>query len=78
MNEPIGERVIAKLSTHLGPHVARMALKSFAQKAGIQDQAQLTAAHLPGLVEEIRPMLNVMIGRGPGEALAADIARLVP
>jgi hypothetical protein len=76
MAEPIAETVIAKLSVHLGPNVARMALKSFARKVGVQGHDQLTAAHLPRLIEDIRPMLNVMIGKGPSESVVAEIERV--
>jgi hypothetical protein len=72
MPEPIAETVIAKLSVHLGPHVAKMTVRSFAKKVGAE---QLTAAHVPGLIEDIRPMLNVMIGKGPSESVVADIER---
>lgn len=74
--QPIADMVIAKLSLHLGPNVAKMAIRSFAKKAGTA-QEQLTAAHVPSLIEEIRPMLNVMIGKGPADVVAADIARSV-
>lgn len=75
MPEPIADVVIAKLSVHLGPHVAKMAVRSFAKKAGVNDYGQLTAAHVPRLIEDIRPMLNVMIGKGPSESVVADIER---
>lgn len=73
MPEPLTETVISKLSVHLGPHVARMTVKSFAKKVGAQEQ--LTADHLPRLIEEIRPMLNVMIGKGASDSVVADIER---
>ena len=76
MPEPaIADAIIAKLSIHLGPHVARMALKSFAKKVDLPGE-RLTAAHVPGLIQDIRPMLNVMIGKGPSEAVVADIERV--
>lgn len=75
MPEPIAEAVISKLSVHLGPHVAKMAVRMFAKKAGVDAYEHLTAAHLPRLIEELRPMLNVMIGRGPSESVVADIER---
>ena len=74
---PIGDIIIGKLATHLGPNVAKMTVKAFAKKAGAGGYEQLTAAHLPALLEEIRPMLNVMIGKGPAEAVVADISRLL-
>ncbi len=75
MPEPIVEVVIAKLSVHLGPHVAKMAVRSFAKKAGVDGYEHLTAAHVPRLIEDIRPMLNVMIGKGPSASVVADIER---
>jgi hypothetical protein len=52
-----------------------MAIKSFAKKIGVSGPEALTAAHLPALVDEIHPMLNIMIGKGPADAVAADISR---
>jgi len=73
--EPIADLVISKLAVHLGPHVAKLTLRSFAKKAGVTGSEALTAAHVPKLIEEIRPMLNVMIGKGPSDAIVADIER---
>ena len=71
MPEPqFADGIISQLSVHLGPNVARMAIKSFARKQGVE---QITPAHLPALVEDIRPMLNVMIGRAPAEAVLSEI-----
>ncbi len=74
-NGAIGDLVISRLSVHLGPNVSKMAVKAFAKKAGVHGPEELTAAHLPALVEDIHPMLNVMIGKGPADAVVADIAR---
>ena len=69
------DAIIAKLSVHLGPNVSKMAVRAFAKKNGVASYEQLTVAHLPALIEEIRPMLNVMIGREPAEAVLGEIAR---
>jgi hypothetical protein len=69
--------VVAKLAAHLGPRVASMSIDMFAKKVGVPRE-QLTAAHLPGLLTELRPMLNVMIGKGPAEAVVAEIQRMTP
>lgn len=77
MPEPlIFDGVIARLSVHLGVNVARMSLKSFAKKEGIAGPEQLTIEHIPRLIAEIRPMLNIMIGKGPSESVLGEIARL--
>ncbi len=77
MPDGIGDLVISRLSVHLGPNVSKMAIRSFAKKAGVHGPEELTVAHLPALVEEIHPMLNVMIGKGPADAVVADIQRTV-
>ncbi len=77
MSQPaIADVIISKLAVHLGPHVAKVAIQSFAKKAGIPRDQELTAVHVPGLMAEIRPMLNVMIGRGSSDAVVADIERI--
>jgi len=68
--------IIETLSVHLGRHVAAMAVKAFGKKVGVPTPEQLTIAHVPGLIEEIRPMLNVMIGKGPSQIVVADIERV--
>ena len=71
----IADIVIGKLSVHIGPNVARMAIRTFAKKAGAPSAEALTAADLPGLIQEMRPILNVMIGKMPADAVLTDITR---
>ena len=71
----VGNYITGKLSVHLGPNVARMAVKAFAQKAVNRKPEELTDADLPHLIEAMRPMLTVMIGKAPGEAVLAEISR---
>jgi hypothetical protein len=75
MREPVSDVVTRKLSVHLGPNVARMAVKTFAQKAVARKPEELTIAEVPQLIEAMRPMLVVMIGKSPSEAVLAEIAR---
>ena len=70
----LADLVHAKLAVHLGPNVAKMTVDNFLRKSGIRRDA-MTAAHLPALIAEIRPMLNIMIGRGPTESVLAEIER---
>lgn len=71
----VGDQVAQKLSVHLGPNVARMAVKTFAQKVGAASPEQITLANLPQLIDALRPMLVVMIGKEPSEAVLGEIAR---
>lgn len=75
MREPVSDIFTRKLSVHLGPNVARMAVKTFAQKAVARKPEELTAAEVPQLIEALRPMLVVMIGKSPSEVVLAEIAR---
>jgi hypothetical protein len=67
--------VISRLAPHLGPNVARMAMKTSSQKAlGLAPEAtQLT--HVPKLLDAIRPMLNVMLGKDHAETIILEIRR---
>ena len=69
------DSIAATLAVHLGPNVSRMAIKSFAKKAGLTGPEQIAPAHVPALIEELRPMLNVMVGRGPTEAVMTEISQ---
>ena len=71
----IGTFVTGKLAIHLGPHVARMAVKAFAEKAVSRKPEELTQADLPKLIEAMRPMLTVMIGKEPGTAVLQEISK---
>lgn len=71
----VGDIVTQKLAVHLGPNVARMAVKTFAQKAVSRKPEELTRAEVPQLLEALRPMLVVMIGKSPSDAVLGEIAR---
>jgi len=75
MPEPnlVGDIVTRKLAVHLGPNVARMAVKTFAQKAVSRKPEELTRAEVPQLIEALRPMLVVMIGKSPSEVVLGEI-----
>ena len=76
--QTIADIIIEKLSVPLGPNVAKMAIRSFAKKNGASGPEKLTIADVPKIVDEIRPMLNVMIGKAPTDAMLTDITRLGP
>ena len=75
MAELISDRVAKRLAVHLGPNVARMAVKTFAQKALARKPKEITPAQIPALIEAIRPMLVVMIGREPSSVVLEEIRR---
>ena len=71
----ISEVLQAKLATHLGPNVARMAVKTFAQKELSRKPEELTAGDMPQLIAALRPMLVVMIGKDPTQVVIDDLSR---
>lgn len=71
----IGDLVTSKLAVHLGPHVARIAVKKFSKVALDCEPEELTRAHVPELIEALRPMLAVMVGKDPSRVLLDEIAR---
>jgi hypothetical protein len=74
-NASVSDFIASRLAIHLGPNVARMAVKTFAQKALSLKPEQLTVSDLAKLSEAMKPMLTVMIGREPGEAVLREINR---
>ncbi|MEO8036428.1 MAG: hypothetical protein ABI837_18470 [Acidobacteriota bacterium] len=68
------DALVAKLSVPVGPHVAKMLIRSFTKKAGTGDS--LTAAQIPAFIEEIRPMVMVLLGKAATEVIAADLIAL--
>jgi hypothetical protein len=75
MAERISDCLAGKLAVHLGPNVAKMAVKTFAQKALSRKPEEITAEQVPALIEAIRPMLVVMIGREPSAVVLDEIRR---
>jgi hypothetical protein len=67
--------ITSRLAPHLGPNVARMAMKTSSQKAlGIApENVQINQAG--AVIDAIRPMLNVMLGRDHAETIVQDIRK---
>ena len=75
MHERLADIIAAKLAVHIGPNVAKMSVDGFIRKNGLGSRDALTPSHVPALLAEIRPMLNVIIGRGPAESVLAEIEK---
>jgi hypothetical protein len=71
----IADRVAARLSTYLGPHTGRAAVKTCARKALGRGAETLTLADLPALQQALRPMLRTFVGRAQCEVVLEQIAR---
>ncbi len=60
------ETITARLSEYLGPHTARVAVRTFSARAGGSPAA---------LLEALRPMLRTLLGRARAEQLLGDLQR---
>ncbi|MGZ3405177.1 MAG: hypothetical protein ACXVAN_01950 [Polyangia bacterium] len=69
MGEPAIDRVQKRLAIYVGPHTARLSLKTFAQKLFGVAPAELPPSALPELVKSLRPLLRSMLGEVDGEKL---------
>jgi hypothetical protein len=70
VGEPALERLQKCLAVYVGPHTARLSLKTFAQKHFGMLPNQLPPSALPDLVRTLRPLLRSMLGEADGEKLS--------
>jgi hypothetical protein len=64
------ERLQNRLAVYIGPHTARLSLKTFAQKQFGVAPNLLPPAALPELVRSLRPLLRSMLGEADSEKLS--------
>ncbi len=77
MSTSISEQVTERLAPFLGDFNAEVWVKTVAErKLGVPADG-LTAAHLPPLVEGLRPSLNTFMGRAAADQLLKKITREV-
>ena len=70
MGESPIERLQRRLAVYVGPHTARLSLKTFAQKHFGLSPAELQPAALPELVKSLRPLLRSMLGESDSEKIS--------
>lgn len=73
----IADRIAARLAIYLGPHTARVAVKTFTLKALGRKPETLTLADVPALQQALRPMLRTFVGRTQCELVIEQIAKEV-
>jgi hypothetical protein len=64
------DRVQKRLAVFVGPHTARLSLKTFAQKRFGVAPNLVPRTALPELVRSLRPLLRSMLGEADGEKLS--------
>lgn len=75
MAAPIAEQVSEQLTPYLGPLNAKVAVRTFSQKNLGLAADQLTLAHVPALLDALKPMLYTFVGRASTDALLEKIQR---
>lgn len=70
----VADAVVRRLASYLGPHTARVAVKTFSMRAVGRGPETLTPADVPQLVAALRPMLRTFIGRAQCEQVLSAIA----
>jgi hypothetical protein len=64
-----------RIATYVGAHTARLAVKTFSQKAlGISPE-DIRPAQAPTLVRALRPLLRSMLGNEPAERLVETLVK---
>jgi eukaryotic-like serine/threonine-protein kinase len=72
---PVAETIARRLAAYLGPHTAKVAVKTFSHRAVGRGPETLTLADVPKLQVALRPMLRTFIGRAQCEQVLEQIAR---
>ncbi len=62
-----------RLAVYLGPHTARSALKTFADKTLQVAPEHMTATEARRLVEALRPMLKTLVGAAQCERIVSQL-----
>lgn len=72
---PTAQQIADRLAVYLGAHTARVAVKTFAERAVGHGSDLLTPRDVPALVNGLRPMLRTFVGRVRCEAILDQISR---
>jgi hypothetical protein len=60
---PTARRIADSLAAYLGPHTARVAVRTFAQRKLGHGAEAVTLADVPALLEALAPMLRAFVGK---------------
>lgn len=73
MATPHADVIERQLAVYLGPHTARTAVRTFAQKAVGKAPEQLGHADALKLLDALRPMLRTLLGTDESESLIVQL-----
>jgi hypothetical protein len=69
----VAERIAARLARYIGPHTARVAVKTFAARGLGRGPETLTVSDVPAMTQALRPMLRTLVGRQRCEIVLQQI-----
>jgi hypothetical protein len=73
----VAEIIQQHIAVHLGPHTAVMAMRMAANKSvGLAPDA-VRPSDVPKVIEELHPMLNVLLGKDKAQQTLDEITRAV-
>lgn len=69
----VADRIALRLGRYLGPHTARVAVKTFAARGLGRGPETLTRADVPAMTQALRPMLRTLVGKQRCEIVLQQI-----
>jgi len=69
----VADRIAARLARYLGPHTARVAVKTFALRGLGRGPETLTVEDIPAMAQALRPMLRTLVGKQRSEIVLQHI-----
>ena len=71
----VAQTVAQRIAIYLGPHTAKNAVKTFAERALGRAPETLTTADVEPLLTALRPMLRTLVGAAQTDALIKELKR---
>ena len=71
----VAEKVAGRIAVYVGPHTARVAVKTFSLRKLGRGPESLELEDIPALLAALRPMLRTLIGQSQCEVALSRIER---